>query len=299
MDKKDLLAFIMKTETMVTPKKVATVFQGAQMMKKLPLGIQKFVMKKASQKDPDIGFIVEPYSFFMAYEILDTQEAERYLPPDYRWISASIFEETPPRPCAIIGAFNIHTSVFWGSRYEFYLIAENKKTGLLSWIILDYESNTISYDPGRGFLMPSTERSVLTTSYTGELIIDMAGKDNPSRLALSADLKTGSFRRLNERLWIEGNLSVDYAGDLNSRQAKPFGLVFDPDEMSQALKIPPESVKIRENSLGTGILSDRPFEVCCFPYAQHFLTTSIPLGTTVKSREDLETAVKKAGSGRP
>lgn len=294
MEQKDLLAFIMKTETMVTPEKVATVFQGAQMLKKLPLGIQKFIMKKASRKDPDIGFIVEPYSCFLAYEIHDTREAEKFLPPDYRWVSASIFEDTPPRPCAIIGTFNIHTSVFWGSRYEFYLIAENKKTGLLSWIIHDYESNTISYDPGRGFLMPSTLRSVLTTSYQGELIVDMAGKESGNRLSISADLKQGSFHRLNQRLWIEGNLSVDYGESLSGGQAKPFGLVFDPEEMSQALKIPPEAVEIRQNTMGTDILGDAPFEVCCFPYAQHFLTTSVPMGCALKNRGDLEEAVLKS-----
>ena len=63
----------------------------------------------------------------------------------------AIFEETEPRICGVIGAFNVHTSVFWGTRVELSLIAENTTTGMLSWVICDYESNTISYDPGQGF----------------------------------------------------------------------------------------------------------------------------------------------------
>ena len=46
--------------------------------------------------------------------------------------------------------FRIHTSVFWGARVEFYLVAENTKTGLLSWVMMDYISDTISYDEKHG-----------------------------------------------------------------------------------------------------------------------------------------------------
>ena len=73
--------------------------------------------------------------------------------------------------CGILGAFNVHTSVFWGSRVELYVIARNTRTGMLSWIICDYESNTISYGPGQGFSTSSTSRAVVTTSHAGEVIV--------------------------------------------------------------------------------------------------------------------------------
>ena len=37
-----------------------------------------------------------------------------------------MFEGTEPRFAGILAAFNIHTSVFWGSRVELYVIAENE-----------------------------------------------------------------------------------------------------------------------------------------------------------------------------
>jgi hypothetical protein len=40
------------------------------------------------------------------------------------------------------------------------------------------------------------------------------------------------------------------------------------------------------------MLEKTPFEVCCFPFAQHFLTTTVPKQSAIKNEEDLESAVK-------
>ena len=186
----------------------------------------------------------------------------------------------------------MHTTVFWGSRVEFYIIAKNKKTGLMSWIIADYESNTISYDPGSGFLGPSTQRSVITTSYAGDVIVDVLGENSANQIELVANILDGKMSPLHQRLWVEGNLSVDYGGELEGDDAKPFGLVFDPKEMEQALNLPLEAVKIEHNTFGAGMLAPQPFEAACFPFAQHFLTTTVPMLSSVKNETDLVNAVK-------
>ncbi len=144
MDKSDLLHFIKSTEKMVNPKDVGGLYRRAEMLSKLPVGIQKWIVNRASSHEPYVGFVVEPYSYFLAYEIKDETEAARRLPPGYELVPTAMFEGTEPRYCGVIGAFNVHTSVFWGSRVEFSLIAVNKTTGMLSWVICDYESNTIS-----------------------------------------------------------------------------------------------------------------------------------------------------------
>jgi hypothetical protein len=203
-----------------------------------------------------------------------------------------MFTDTAKRPCAIVSAFNLHTSVFWGSRVEFYLIAENCKTGLLSWIIIEYESNTHSYDPKQGFVGPSTSHSVVTTSYLGEIIVDVESARSENSLVLVADLKNGALKGLDQRLWVEGNLSVDYGGELQ-QCTKPFSLVFDPKEMTQALKIPIDDISLCTNTFGAGSLDPIPFEVACFPYAQHFVTTSVPTATSMRTAEDLEQAVNE------
>ena len=127
-------------------------------------------MEKGSKSDPYISFIVELYSLFLAYEILDEGKINSMLPDDYELINCSMFNGTRERKCVIVGAFIVHTSAFWGNRVELYVIAKNKRTGFVSWIIQEYETNTISYDPGRGFVPPGTVHFVLTTSFLGEVM---------------------------------------------------------------------------------------------------------------------------------
>ena len=293
MNNKLLINYIKTTEQMVTPEKVAAVNQFSGFLSKLPVKWQKTIASKSSKKNPYMGFIVEPYSFFLSYEITDMEAANVLLPADYKIVPSSMFSGTEPRPCVILGAFNIHTSVFWGSRVELYLIAENTKTGLLSWIIIDYETNTNSFDPGQGFIGSTTSKSVVTTSYKGDVIVDVEGAKSNHKIALTAHIKDGKQAPLDQRLWVEGNLSVDYGGELKAEESEPFGLVFDPDEMISALKIPLESVELDFNTICGNITGTQPFEAGCFPFAQHFVTTSMPAGIGLKNADDLEKAASE------
>lgn len=291
METKERIKFIKLTEKLVTPKKVATIFQGAEFLRKLPKFLQKKIMENGAKTEPYISFIVEPYSFFLAYEIIDEKKLEAMLPKDYELVDCSMFDGEKQKKCIIVGAFNVHTSVFWGNRLEIYIIARNKRTGLVSWIIHEYETNTISYDPGRGFIEPGTEHSVLTTSFKGEIILDVESMNHENKIQVNAKLKKASMKKLNKELWIEGNLSVDYGADLSEVQTKPFGLIFDPGEMDEALAINIEDVEILENTFLKGIIDKVPFEVCCFPYAQHFYTTTIPMEHNIVNENDLENAI--------
>ncbi len=292
MEAKDFRRYVSNTEKLVEPAKVASITQGSALLRRLPLRLQRYIADRGSRTNPYMSFIVEPYATFLAFEIVDAEPMERLLPPDYSLFPSAMFVGTPARPCAIIGAFNVHTGVFWGSRVEFYVIAQNCKTGLLSWVISEYESNTHSYEPSRGFRGPSTSHSVVTTSYAGEVIVDIASARGGNSLKLVADLKNGVSTELDQRLWVEGNLSVDYGGRLQ-QCTKPFSLVFDPNEMARAMKLPLDGISLCVNTFGAGALDPAPFEAACFPYAQHFVTTSIPTATTMRSAEDLERAVSE------
>lgn len=286
----ELRRYIRASEKMVVPAQVANITQGSAILRKLPLKLQQYIANRGARTNPYMSFIVEPYAVFLAFEITDAEAAEQLLPPDYSLFPAAMFGDTSPRPCAIVGAFNVHTSVFWGSRVEFYLIAENCETGLLSWIIVEYESNTHSYEPSKGFIEPSTSHSVVTTSYRGEIIVDIESAQSNNGLVLVADLNNGVLTELDQRLWVEGNLSVDYGGELQ-QSTKPFSLIFDPQEMARALKLPLDDISLCLNTFGEGMLDPTPFEAACFPYAQHFVTTSVPTATTMRTAEDLEQAV--------
>jgi hypothetical protein len=292
MRQEDLRRYIKNTEKTVVPGTVATRVQGIGILRRLPRRLQRFIIERGSRNDPYMSFIVEPYAAFLAFEVVDADAAGRLLPPGYSLHPSAMFHDTPKRPCAIVGAFNVHTNVFWGSRVEFYLVAENRDTGLLSWVIEEYESNAHSYDPRRGFTLPSTSHSVVTTSYRGEVIVDVASEASGNRLELVADLKGGTPTALDQRLWVEGNLSVDYGGELQ-QSTKPFSLIFDPGEMGQALRLPLADISLCTNTFGRGILDPEPFEAAVFPYAQHFITTSFPTSTSMRTAEDLERAVNE------
>ncbi|MBN2840008.1 MAG: hypothetical protein JXP37_03520, partial [Coriobacteriia bacterium] len=143
----DLRRYIKNTEKTVVPSTVAMRVQGMGFLRKLPRRLQQYIVDRGSRTDPYMSFIVEPYAVFLAFEITDVAAAARLLPPGYSLHPSAMFADTPARPCAVVSAFNVHTNVFWGSRIAFYLMAENCETGLLSWIIEEYESNAPSYDP--------------------------------------------------------------------------------------------------------------------------------------------------------
>ncbi|WP_439594210.1 hypothetical protein [Microbacterium sp.] len=291
MESAELHAFISHTEGTVSPKAVGALHGRAEMLARMPMRLQRWIVAHAKGEEY-MGFVVEPYCLFLAYEIRDQAAAERQLPPGYRLIPSSMFDDEQPRYIGIVGAFSVHTSVFWGGRVELYVIAENTRTGMLTWVICDYESNTINYDPGGGFSAATTERAVITTSHRGDVVVDVRSRERANHLAVTASVPAGERRALDQRLWIEGNLSVDYGGRLLSPGEEPFGLIFDPDEMREAIRIPLDAVELRVNTFGAAFLDEVPFEVACFPYAQHFLTTSYPRPTSIRDRDDLDAAVR-------
>lgn len=279
--------FARLTERMVTPGEVGQLHQRAKALGRLPLRAQDWIIDRAGGRDAQIGFVVEPYATFLAYEITDEAAARRLLPRGYDLLPAAMFADTAPRPMCVVGVFAVHTSVFWGVRLELSLIAENPERGMLTWVICDVESNTISHEPGRGFAAPSSKHAMLTSTHAGEVLFDVVGDSGGNRLVGSVDVTTAEFADLDQRLWLEGNLSVDYGADLGAPGSLPFGLVFDPDEVARALQVPPAGVHIEENTVAADLRAAEPFEVACFPYAQHYLTSSFPNELPIRDRAGL------------
>jgi hypothetical protein len=286
----ELPRFVTTTESKISPQAVAKLYARAEMLAKLPLAVQRWIVDHAGG-DPNMGFVVDPYCLFLAYEIEDLAAAEVLLPPGYELLPTSMFADGQPRHVAIIGAYNVRTSAFWGGRVELNLIAEHVESGMLTWIICDYESDTINYDPGQGFSGATTSRSVITTTHAGDVLVDVRSEQRPNELRVQAALPGAPMRALDERLWVDGNLSVDYGGRLMHESSQPFGLVFDPGEMTRALDIPMASVDAA-NTFGAGFLSSEPVEVACFPYAQHFLTSGSVKSSRISDHHGLVGAAR-------
>lgn len=264
--------FIEKTESLVKPKDVTGISFFSDLNSKMPKKIQRAFMNSGKKRVPYMGFIVDPYCFFLSYKITNIVAAQEMLPDGYELVETSLFNGDEKYHMAIAGVFSARTSAFTGVRAEFYVIARNKVSGLISWIIVDYETNTNSYDPKNGFAGYTSDQALFTTTPFGELLVDIKNSKSENELALTVDIKKGKTLELDECLWVEGNLSVDYGGEVKGDESEFFSLIFDQNMMKEAVKIPLENVDIKANNYLSEIIDPlKPENAVIFPYSQHFI----------------------------
>ncbi len=278
--------FIKGVESLVNPITVGSLHFIQSLNRFLPKTIQKLLVKSSGKKIPYMGFIVEPYSFFLCYEIDDIDKANSLLPDNFKLIKTHIFKNDEPKYYGIIGCFRSHTSAFWGTRAECYIIAEDQKTRLLSWIIVDYDSDTISYDNQNGLKDPNA-KAIHATDYDGDLYVDIKQNTGDRRLSFVANLNNAQTKQLDQRLWLEGNLSIGYGRVISDNKADIFSLKFKPEEVANALDIPIGNFKLEENSWYPGLFKTVPQNLVCFPYAQHFISDSPGSSSKLMNKDDL------------
>jgi hypothetical protein len=284
--------FIKGVERLINPVDVGTIHFIQSINKNVPLALQKKMVESSAKITPQMGFVVEPYSYFLCYEIKDLDMAKTFLPDGFNLIKTKIFDDDDPKYYGIFGCFNAHTSGFWGMRVEFYVIAENEATGLMSWIIADYDTNTITYDPKHGLSDPNSPSSIITVDYDGKIFADVQN-ENGRKLIFEGDVTRGHMKALDKRLWIEGNLSIAYGKNKAEDDPGLFSLTFDPHEFDKALRMAPDSIEIDVNNWFPGLFEDTPSELVCFPFAQHFLSDSPGYSSHLEDENDLIEAVEK------
>lgn len=287
MNKDEYSQFIKKTEALVRPEDITAISFLGDFNKYLPRNTQHKIMEKGSRKVPYMGFIVDPYCLFLAYEIQNPERAQSLLPPDYELVESSLFANGKKKNLVIFSVFSARTSAFMGTRLECYIIARNKKSGLISWIIADYITNTNSHDPKKGFCGYNSDNAVFTTSPYKELIVDMKEKDTERRFTLTTALNEGDMKKLDEGLWVEGNMSVDYGAALKDAKSRPFSLIFDPVLMQEARELPLKNIRLEHNSFMNDLIdSSSPECAALFPYSQHFIIKQ-DLQESITVKDDL------------
>ena len=293
MNEEEKRIFIKKIESLVKPQDVTAISFLSSFSESLPKKTQHKFSQSGKEKVPFMGFIVDPYSLFLFFKITNTSAAQEMLPDGYELAEASIYKNDVKFPMAIASVFTARTSGFIGMRVEFYIIARNKESGLLSWIICDYETNTNSYDPKNGFCGYTCDPAVYTTTYSGEILVDVKNPTKNKEFVVLVDLEKGDSRELDESLWIEGNLVVDYGGEIKSEFSEPFSLIFDIDMVKEAINIPLEHISIKANSYLSNIINPlKPVNALIFPYSQHFFIKQDLQKFTVKNQKDLDVQIK-------
>ncbi len=283
--------FVKKVEGLIDPVDVGTIHFIQSLNNFVPKAIQKKMVKASGQKTPYMGFVVEPYSHFLFYEIKDTQAANRLLPKGYELMKTKVFSDDEAKYYGVFGCFKAHTSGFWGLRIEFYLIARDLKTNMLSWIIVDYDTNTITYDPKNALSGANAKGSIMTTDYDGQLHLEMKSKDG-RKLYFYNDITQGKFKELDKKLWIEGNLSIAYGGRKINKDPEKFSLLFNPEEFSKALWYPGQAYSVKVNNWFGHIIESQPDQVVCFPFDQHYLSDSPGHSTAVSDEAGLIKKIK-------
>jgi len=302
MNKEEKLKFIKKVESLVKPRDIQTIAFFSDFVKLMPKKIQRRWSESGNKKIPYLAFVVEPYSFFLAYKITDTAAAQEMLPEGYELVEATFIKSGEKFPMVIASVFSARTSAFAGIRAEFYIVARNKETGLVSWIISEYDTNTNSHDPAQGFGGHTANPAVLTINDQNELIVDVRRNikkkkskknlEDEKEFVLIADLENGKKKELDYSLWIEGNLSVDYGGELKS-ESKPFPLIFDPEMLREGTQLPIQDVKVTSNTYLSGIIDPlNPVDALVFPFTQHFVVKQDAKIHDIKTESDLKSNMK-------
>lgn len=286
--------FIKNTEEKIDPIGVGSTHFLQNILQILPVKIQNQLVKNAAKKSPYISFVVEPYSTFLCYEITDIKWAKKLLPNNFELVKTKIFEEEEAKYYCILGCFNVKTSSFWGSRLEFNIIAKNKETNLTTWVIIDYDTNTLMYSEKKGLESKSTNKFINTTTWNGDIVIDIENSNKNRSLILNynANYENKIRKKLDYKLWFEGNISITYGNQI-SKSGKTFSLMFEKQEVEYANFIDPSLVNIEKNTWYEGLYDKTLVKCVEFDYAQHFVSDNIGYVSNFKNQEDMESKKSK------
>lgn len=289
----NVLEYAKGVERLVDPMTVGKSHYMQTRLAKLPVCLQRKIVKSATKKADKMPFVVEPYCTFLFYEIPKPELVQKFMPGGFEPAKSRVFDGDTEKYYGIVSMFRIHTSVFWGARAEYYLVAKNTKTGLLSWVMMDYISDSISYDEKHGLKSPDAKRAVMTTTCEGDFVCEMENLDKTKKVALTASLMHSKMRNLNQKLWIEGNTSIAYGRLAGEPDGDLFSLTFFPEEMKMALDIPLDDVSFyHAYTKTTGDFGVKLDKVISFPFAQHMLSDSPGNQTHYGSEEALRKAVE-------
>jgi hypothetical protein len=279
--------FIKGVERLIRPMAVSNLLFFQKFKGLLPPQIMKRLLYRASKNTPYIGFVIEPYSLFLFFKLKDIETAKSMLPERYELSKTRLFEDDEPAYYMGLGNLSTRASTFWGTRQESYLIAKDKKTGLLSFIFIDILSNTLISLPSTGIADPNCKKAVFTTSSKGEVFLEIQEEKTNRKFSLTGRISKGKLRSLYQPLWLMGNTSISYSRKYTKDDDSPFAVIFDPAEVEQALDIPPEEIQIHDNTLFPGLAETDISKVICFPFSQHYIADSPGCQTTIKDRDDL------------
>ena len=83
--------FAYGSERLIDPIEVGKIHYLQRWLRKLPRSWQRKIVTRASEKSPKMGFVVEPYAFFLFYEINNTDKVKILLPDGFELTKSRVF----------------------------------------------------------------------------------------------------------------------------------------------------------------------------------------------------------------
>jgi hypothetical protein len=235
-----------------------------------------------------MGFVIEPYCLFLFFKLKNIEKAKSLLPERYELKKTRIFADEEPEHYLGMGVFNTRASTFWGSRLETYLVVEDKKTGLISWIFIDILSNTIIALPSVGVADRNSKNAIYTTSSKGDILLDFKEDTTDRQIILTGNLTNGKMRSLDQPLWVMGNSSIGHSKKFSdNKNDDTLAVIFDPAEVEKALDIPIKDIHLKYNTLFPDLAEPELCKALCFPFAQHYIADSPGRRTYIKDINDM------------
>ena len=280
--------FIRNVENLIDVKEVSHLYFFQSFKKLLPTSLFKKLLVRTSRKTPYMGFVIEPYCLFLFFKLKNIEKAKSLLPERYELKKTRIFADEEPEYYFGMGVFNTRASTFWGSRLECYLVAEDKKTGLISWIFIDILSNTIIAVPSVGVADRNSKNAIYTTNSKGEILLDFKEDTTDRRIILTGNITNGKMRNLDQPLWVLGNTSIGHSKKYSDpKNDDTLAVIFDPAEVEKALDIPIEDMHLKFNNLFPDLAEPELIKVLCFPFAQHYIADSPGCRTYIRNTNDM------------
>ncbi|MFW9782435.1 MAG: hypothetical protein ACFFFB_09155 [Candidatus Heimdallarchaeota archaeon] len=280
--------FIRNVENLIDPKEVSHLYFFQTFKRLLPRSLFKKLLNKTSKKTPYMGFVIEPYCLFLFFKLKNIEKAKSLLPERYELKKTRIFADEQPEHYLGMGVFNTRASTFWGSRLESYLVAEDKETGLISWIFIDILSNTIIAVPSVGVADRNSKNAIYTTSSKGDILLDFKEDTTDRHIILTGNITNGKMRSLDQPLWVIGNTSIGHSKKFSdNKDDDTLAVIFDPAEVEKALEIPTEDIHLKFNNLFPDLAEPELCKALCFPFAQHYIADSPGCRTYIKNIDDM------------
>ena len=98
----NVLEYAKGVEKLVSPMGVGKTHYLQTKLARMPVWLQKKIVTSATKKADKMPFVVEPYCFFLFYEMPDPSKIQKFMPDGFEPAKSAVFEGGPEKYYGIV-----------------------------------------------------------------------------------------------------------------------------------------------------------------------------------------------------